>query len=104
MEVTQDLPSSTDIPNQTEPISETFLNKKQWKLSKLSKVTEISDDSRLYRFDLESEDQVLGLPTGQHVYLKLIGSDQRLIQRAYTPVSKEHQKGSIEFVIKLSGC
>ncbi|EGG10841.1 uncharacterized protein MELLADRAFT_33600 [Melampsora larici-populina 98AG31] len=87
--------------NETTTISEVFLDKKKWKRSKLTKVIKISQDTSHFTFALESEDQSLGLPTGQHVYLRVASDDGTFIQRAYTPISKEHQKGTIEFVIKL---
>ncbi|KAH9810450.1 hypothetical protein DFH28DRAFT_986049 [Melampsora americana] len=87
--------------NEPSTISEVFLDKKKWKRSKLIKMIKISEDTSHFTFALESEDQSLGLPTGQHVYLRIPLDDGTFIQRAYTPISKEHQKGTIEFVIKL---
>ncbi|KAG0152472.1 hypothetical protein CROQUDRAFT_649896 [Cronartium quercuum f. sp. fusiforme G11] len=89
------------VNESTKPIPKIFLDKKKWKTVRLAEVENISDDTRLYKFDLESSEQMIGLPTGQHVYVRTRKQDGSFIQRAYTPVSKEHQKGWIEFIIKL---
>lgn len=89
-----------------------FLSKTQWKSATLIAIDRINHDSRNYKFALEAPDQLLGLPTGQHVYARLrrkVGSSQRevvvpgeLIQRAYTPVSPQDARGTLDMLIKVT--
>jgi nitrate reductase (NAD(P)H) len=94
-----------------EPI---FLNKTKWKKGKLVDVEVVSHDSRVFRFALEKPEQALGLPIGQHVFVRLrrkvkrdglrhdeVVVDGEMIQRAYTPVSLSDAKGEIDLLIKL---
>ncbi|KAG7529194.1 hypothetical protein FFLO_05748 [Filobasidium floriforme] len=105
---------------QIEPI---FLNKTKWKKAPLVSVKTVSHDSRVYRFALQDKDQTLGLPTGQHVFVKLRRKAPRettseedrenaefeetrvvegeMVQRAYTPVSSASATGHIDLLIKL---
>jgi nitrate reductase (NAD(P)H) len=94
-------------------IDPTFLSKTKWKQATLESIKVVSHDSRVYRFALQTPDQLLGLPTGQHVFCRLrrkVPQDQRgqtevvegeLVQRAYTPVSPADAKGYIDMLIKL---
>ena len=79
-----------------------FLNKTKWKDVKLSTIEQINHDTYLYRFELPREEQPLGLPVGQHVFVRLKRKDTgEMVQRAYTPVSQPGAVGSILFLIKL---
>lgn len=88
-----------------------FLHAKKWKSTRLVGIKEVSKDSKVFRFALESPDQTLGLPTGQHVYVrlrrkvirdgKMVLDDQgELVQRAYTPLSRDTDKGFIDILVK----
>ncbi|KAJ8344298.1 hypothetical protein SKAU_G00316270 [Synaphobranchus kaupii] len=61
---------------------------------------EINHDTKRFRFGLPSPAHVLGLPTGQHVYLsaKVNGN---LVIRGYTPVSCDEHQGFVDLVIKV---
>ncbi|ROW10760.1 hypothetical protein VPNG_05047 [Cytospora leucostoma] len=50
-------------------------------------------------FELPTPDTVLGLPIGQHVAIKA-EIDGATVQRSYTPVSNNSDKGILELVIK----
>lgn len=50
-------------------------------------------------FELPTPDAVLGLPIGQHVSIKTT-IDGATVQRSYTPVSNNSDKGVLELVIK----
>lgn len=79
-----------------------FLERTKWKDVKLTRIEQVNHDSFLYRFELPRPDQPLGLPVGQHVFVRLKRKDTgELVQRAYTPVSLEGAVGFIEFLIKL---
>ncbi|KAI6043890.1 hypothetical protein EDC04DRAFT_3056554 [Pisolithus marmoratus] len=79
-----------------------FLERAKWKDVKLTRIVQVNHDSFLYLFELPRPDQLLGLPVGQHVFVRLKRKDTgEVVQRAYTPVSREGAVGSIEFLIKL---
>lgn len=108
-------------------IDATFLQKTKWKKTTLTSIENVSHDSRVFRFALEREDQALGLvrialfvaarsevsrltrrarsppsqPVGHHVFVRARGADGELVQRAYTPVSRQTEKGFIDLLIKL---
>ncbi|KAI8550948.1 hypothetical protein RHMOL_Rhmol06G0146300 [Rhododendron molle] len=67
---------------------------------KLVEKISISHDVRKFRFALPSEDQVLGLPAGKHIFLcgKI---DGKLCMRGYTPTSTVDQMGYFELVVKI---
>ena len=80
----------------------TFLHPSKWKKVQLTSIQPLSKDSNIYRFALEREDQELGLSVGQHVYVRLRrkGAEVVQVQRAYTPVSRQNDKGFIDLLIK----
>lgn len=92
------------------PGSASFLTAKRWKKVVLTSVTDVSKDAKVYRFALDHVKQNLGLPIGQHVYVRLrrkVGHKEaeevvagELVQRAYTPVSKQDDRGFIDLLIK----
>ncbi|KAF8599085.1 hypothetical protein BDV93DRAFT_539018 [Ceratobasidium sp. AG-I] len=83
-------------------ISPTFLHKTKWKPVYLQNITPISPDTSIFRFALQTPDQPLGLPVGQHVFVRLKRKDTgEVVQRAYTPVSRERDAGHIDLLIKM---
>ncbi|CEH13315.1 nitrate reductase [Ceraceosorus bombacis] len=99
----------TEGPIEDDPTAP-FLNAKQWKKSVLVEKDVISHDSAIYHFAMDRPDQRVGLPTGQHVYLRLRDKDGQivrgsaaegeLVQRAYTPFSSDDLQGSLQILIK----
>lgn len=84
-----------------------FLSQKKWKRVKLVQIDMLSQDTKLFKFALQRPDQELGLPVGQHVYIRLrrkpkkgTSEEGELVQRAYTPVSKQGDLGFIEMLVK----
>ncbi|QCE00392.1 nitrate reductase [NADH] 2 [Vigna unguiculata] len=67
---------------------------------KLVSKTSISHDVRLFRFALPSENQLLGLPVGKHIFL-CATIDGKLCMRAYTPTSGVDEVGFFELLIKV---
>ncbi|CAN7939296.1 unnamed protein product [Ixodes hexagonus] len=61
---------------------------------------EISHDTRRFRFGLPSAEHVLGLPTGQHIYLVATVNGQ-LVPRPYTPVTSDKHHGYFDLVVKV---
>lgn len=60
----------------------------------------LSHDTRRFRFQLPSAEHILGLPTGQHVFLSARVNGE-LVVRAYTPVSSDNDKGFMDLVVKV---
>jgi nitrate reductase (NAD(P)H) len=87
-----------------------FLHPKKWKQVTLSRIEDVSKDAKIFRFQLTDAEQELGLPFGQHVYVRLRKKvaykesneivQGELVQRAYTPLSKRNAKGFIDLLIK----
>jgi len=67
---------------------------------KLIEKEEVSHDTRRFRFALQSEEHVLGLPVGQHMYLSA-RVDGKLVIRPYTPVTSDDELGYFDLVIKV---
>ncbi|KAK4758318.1 hypothetical protein SAY87_019619 [Trapa incisa] len=67
---------------------------------KLVAKTSISHDVRLFKFALPSEDQVLGLPVGKHLFL-CATVDDKFCTRAYTPTTDVDEVGYFELVVKV---
>ncbi|KAG6072282.1 hypothetical protein E4U30_007304 [Claviceps sp. LM220 group G6] len=79
-----------------------FLDTSQWIQAHLLEKTPVSPDSKIFRFKLDHENQTLGLPTGQHVMMRIRDSRGRApIIRAYTPISDGEQKGWLDLLIKI---
>ncbi|XP_031272989.1 nitrate reductase [NAD(P)H]-like [Pistacia vera] len=67
---------------------------------KLVEKISISHDVRLFRFALPSEDQVLGLPVGKHIFI-CATIDDKLCMRAYTPTTSVDEVGHFDLVVKI---
>ncbi|KAL5558335.1 hypothetical protein UlMin_034546 [Ulmus minor] len=67
---------------------------------KLIEKTSISHDVRRFRFALPSEEQVLGLPVGKHIFVCAV-IDDKLCMRAYTPSSSIDEVGYFDLVVKI---
>ncbi|KAG6017325.1 hypothetical protein E4U43_001704 [Claviceps pusilla] len=79
-----------------------FLDTKKWTKAVLHKKVPVSPDCKIFRFKLDHDDQILGLPTGQHVMMRLRDSRRREpIIRAYTPVSDGKDKAWMDVLIKI---
>jgi len=95
-----------------EETSGSFLHQKKWKKVTLSRIEDVSKDAKIFRFQLTNAEQELGLPFGQHVYVRLRKKvphkesieivEGELVQRAYTPLSKRNAKGFIDLLIKYA--
>ncbi|PSC68419.1 NADH-cytochrome b5 reductase 1 [Micractinium conductrix] len=79
----------------------TFLNPDKWQPLTLVDIKNLSHNTRRYRFALPHQEQLLGLPLGQHISIKGVDEGGREVMRPYTPTSEIHQRGHVDFVIKL---
>ncbi|KXN90611.1 Nitrate reductase [NADPH], partial [Leucoagaricus sp. SymC.cos] len=92
---------STKVESDTE-VSGSFLDPKKWQKVFLVSVTDVSKDTKIYRFALGNQEQELGLPFGQHVYVRLYRKvTGELVQRAYTPLSERSAKGFVDILVKI---
>jgi len=79
-----------------------FIEAKVWNKAILHSKTPVSWDSRIFTFKLDHDDQILGLPTGQHLMMRLQDPVTReTIIRSYTPISENTAKGYLDILIKL---
>ncbi|KAK7351143.1 hypothetical protein VNO77_10372 [Canavalia gladiata] len=82
------------------PLRSVALNPREKIPCKLLSKTSISHDVRLFRFALPSEDQLMGLPVGKHIFL-CATVDKKLCMRAYTPSSSVDELGYFDLVVKV---
>lgn len=76
------------------------LNPKKWIPFELIEKIEISHDTRLFKFKLQSPDHRLGLPVGYHMFTQAV-INGKLVMRAYTPVSNDDDLGTFTLCIKV---
>ncbi|KAF2658179.1 nitrate reductase [Lophiostoma macrostomum CBS 122681] len=85
----------------TEPRPE-FLDSRTWNKTLLHQKTSVSWDTRIFTFKLDHDDQKLGLPTGQHLMIRLRDPVTReAIIRSYTPISQTTKKGYCDVLVKV---
>src|ERR1700712_2082403 len=88
-------------PTSTEP-RPLFLDSKAWIKAPLHSKTSVSWDTRIFSFKLQHPEQQFGLPTGQHVMLRLkeLGTGDPVI-RSYTPISETAAVGFLDVLVKV---
>ncbi|KAF2622314.1 nitrate reductase [Macroventuria anomochaeta] len=81
-----------------------FLNPRVWQKALLYSKKSVSWDTRIFTFKLDYDEQQLGLPTGQHLMIRLRDPVTReAIIRSYTPISETSKTGYIDILIKVYG-
>ncbi|KAI9826004.1 MAG: hypothetical protein M1819_007459 [Sarea resinae] len=81
---------------------EVFLQPRNWNSAILTRKEILSSDTRIFIFKLDYEEQKLGLPTGQHIMVKLRDPETKeAIIRSYTPISEVTKKGELELLVKV---
>jgi nitrate reductase (NAD(P)H) len=94
--------SEGDAQPETTETPPTFLSPRHWKRSSLASKKSVSWDTRIFRFKLESDSQTLGLPTGQHMMIRLRDPVTReMIIRSYTPISETSEPGFVDVLVKI---
>ncbi|KAK5138567.1 hypothetical protein LTR08_000155 [Meristemomyces frigidus] len=79
-----------------------FLAPRSWKKATLHSKTSVSWDTRIFSYKLEHDEQTLGLPTGQHLMIRLRDPVTReAIIRSYTPISETSKKGYLDVLVKV---
>jgi nitrate reductase (NAD(P)H) len=80
----------------------TFLQPRSWTPALLHCKRIVSWDTRIFTFQLEHEDQTLGLPIGQHLMIRLRDPKTgEALVRSYTPISSTTQKGFMDVLVKV---
>ena len=80
----------------------TFLQPRSWTSAILHAKRIVSWDTRVFTFQLEHEDQTVGLPIGQHLMIRIRDPITReAIIRSYTPISETNQKGFLDVLVKV---
>jgi cytochrome-b5 reductase len=79
---------------------EPALSPDEFRKFELSEKIVVSPDTRIFRFKLRHPTQRLGLPIGQHMYVRA-SIDGKDVQRAYTPVSSDDDLGYFDLLIKV---
>ena len=79
-----------------------FLQPKHWTKAPLSNIRTISEDTKVFTFKLDHENQVSGLPVGQHLMMRVKDKATQIdVLRAYTPISETTAKGFLDVLVKL---
>ncbi|KAI9167246.1 Nitrate reductase [Paramyrothecium foliicola] len=91
-----------DEATESDPTRAVFLQPKVWTKAILEKRITLSHDTKLFTFKLNHPEQAIGLPTGQHLMMRLREPATReAIIRAYTPMSEVTDKGKLDVLIKI---
>lgn len=78
-----------------------FLKPDTWQPLPLVDKKILTHNTRRFRFALPHEEQLLGLPVGQHITLKVTLPSGEEVLRPYTPTTETSQRGFVDFVIKV---
>ncbi|RKP09778.1 hypothetical protein THASP1DRAFT_13815 [Thamnocephalis sphaerospora] len=100
---TQPTAKAAEAPKEAKAPS-SALNPKDFKPFKLAEVNDISHNTRHLRFELDSPEQTFGLKVASCVVARLPaaeGQEGDYIIRPYTPISREDEKGHVDFIIKV---
>lgn len=92
-------PVAASEKTKTRP-SDSPLDPRQWRAFPLVHKVELAPHVYRFVFALPHADDVLGLPTGQHIVLRATIDGQR-VARSYTPTSNNTDRGRIELVVKV---
>lgn len=76
------------------------LDPRQWRPFTLTRKDEVAPHVYRFVFALPNADDILGLPTGQHIALRATINGQS-VARSCTPVSNNSDTGRIELLIKV---
>ncbi|GAB1206117.1 hypothetical protein APSETT445_004798 [Aspergillus pseudonomiae] len=81
-------------------INSGVMNPRQFRSFPLIEKHQISPDTYRFVFGLPEPGSLLGLPTGQHVYIRHENAQGEMVSRSYTPVSTNRERGRMELVVK----
>ncbi|KAF9919986.1 hypothetical protein FBU30_010291 [Linnemannia zychae] len=96
-----DLPLSSLLSTKETIVTTTpFINPKKWQDITLVEKIHLTHNTRLFRFSFGQPDALLGLPLGNHLFLRVKTNDSMYI-RAYTPTSLPDKRGHFDLVVKI---
>jgi len=75
------------------------LDANEWKSFPLKEKIIVSPNTAIYRFELPHPQDVLGLPTGQHISVSAEIGGKNII-RSYTPTTNDEDQGHFDLLIK----
>ncbi|QLL33471.1 hypothetical protein HG536_0E03820 [Torulaspora globosa] len=87
----------TPVRNESSAV---FVGDDKWIALPLSKVEDLSHDTKRFTFDLPGEDSTTGLTLCSALLAKFVTAKGNNVIRPYTPVSDLSRKGSFQLVIK----
>lgn len=91
-----------DGAEESDPTRAVFLQPKSWSKAILEKKVSVSSDSKIFTFKLDHEKQGVGLPTGQHLLIRLRDPATReAIMRPYTPLSEGSAQSTLDVLVKI---
>jgi len=77
-----------------------FLKPREFQTLPLAEKLILNHDTRIFRFKLPHPDMRLGLPTGQHIFLRAT-YEGKVVMRPYSPLSDDATRGYVDFIIKV---
>jgi cytochrome-b5 reductase len=83
-----------------EPVRTGVLDPSKFQKFALKERIELNHNTRLYRFALPNETDVLGLPIGQHMSFRAV-IEGKEVYRPYTPTSSDDDLGHFDLVVKV---
>ncbi|KAJ5504589.1 Cytochrome b5 [Penicillium fimorum] len=92
--------SSTPKKTPTKALPTSPLDPRQFKSFPLTHKEVVSPNVYRFTFGLPNPDDILGLPTGQHIALRAT-INEKSVSRSYTPVSNNTDLGRIELLVKV---
>ncbi|XP_044721989.1 mo-co oxidoreductase domain-containing protein [Hirsutella rhossiliensis] len=96
------LAALSDKVEESDPSRPVFLDPGAWTKAVLQEKVNVSADTKLFRFRLDHKRQVVGLPVGQHLLMRLRDPASREdIIRAYTPISDGADQGVLDVLVKI---
>ena len=94
--------SEGEVAPQHDGPRSSFLLSRSWTRASLHSKKTISWDTRIFVFKLEHDEQVLGLPVGQHLMIRIRDPVTReAVIRSYTPISDITQRGYLHVLVKI---
>lgn len=83
------------------PLNSGVLNPREFHSFPLIDKKQLSPDTYRFVFGLPTPNSILGLPTGQHIYIRHQNSKGDMVSRAYTPTSSNSDRGRLELTVKV---
>ncbi|EAL64774.1 NADH-cytochrome b5 reductase [Dictyostelium discoideum AX4] len=79
---------------------EKALDPQEYRKFQLKEKFIVNHNTRIFRFALPNEDDILGLPIGQHISLRAVVGGKE-VYRPYTPISSDEERGYFDLLIKV---